>query len=93
MTAPVLSAPQRKPATRSLVFATEDEILDSNFNILNFERLADIELVLTNNLADYLSLDEETGYRRLFIFRCGYFLTFVLLRRTSHCSYVLPLRS
>ncbi|KAF8541814.1 hypothetical protein BDD12DRAFT_803383 [Trichophaea hybrida] len=86
-TAPVLSAPKRKPATSNLVFATEVRILDNNFHILNLERLADIELVPTNNLADHLYLDEETGRRRLFIFRCGYFLSAHLApsRRTAHC--------
>ncbi|KAF8252062.1 hypothetical protein K440DRAFT_484228, partial [Wilcoxina mikolae CBS 423.85] len=49
--------------------------LDSNFHILNLKRLADIEVVPTNNLADHLYLDEETGKKRLHIFRCGYFLS------------------
>jgi hypothetical protein len=87
-TVPVLSAPRNKPATNNFNLSTEEDILDSNFHILNLKRLADVEVVPTNSLADHLYLDEETGSRRLHIFRCGFFLSAHLKQtmRTPYCS-------
>ncbi|KAF8242058.1 hypothetical protein K440DRAFT_566606, partial [Wilcoxina mikolae CBS 423.85] len=47
--------------------------LDDEFHALNLKRLADINIVPTDNLADHLRLDTNDG-RRLHVFRCGYFL-------------------
>jgi len=87
-TAPVLSALRKMPLSNNFAPPTEEDVLDSNFHILNLKRLADIEIVPTNNLADHLYLHEEAGSRQLHIFCCGYFLSAHLAPtlRTPYCS-------
>jgi len=48
--------------------------LDEEFHVLNLDRLADINIVPTENLADHLYLDRKRQPQRLYVFRCGYFL-------------------
>jgi len=69
--------------------STDRKGFDDKFNALSLERLANVNLVFTDNLADHLVFHQDT--RRLHIFRCGFFLAVHLSpsNQTTLCSYVL----
>jgi hypothetical protein len=69
--------------------STDRKGFDDEFNAPSLERLANVNLVFTDNLADHLVFHQDT--RRLHIFRCGFFLAAHLSpsNQTTLCSYVL----
>ncbi|KAF8537287.1 hypothetical protein BDD12DRAFT_982252 [Trichophaea hybrida] len=65
--------------------------LDEDFHIISLDHLADIDIVPTENLADHLYLDKTAHPKRLYVFRCGYFVALHLNSKSSKDTTTLGL--